>query len=81
MLVVETNAAGLRSRLIQSQSAALRELRLKLPPSLDPRAESAVFSFRDAIAAATMIALKEGSTNIGRKIAKILDSESDADRA
>jgi hypothetical protein len=40
-----------------------------------------VFSFRDAIAAATLIALKEGSTNIGRKTAERLDSESVVDRA
>jgi hypothetical protein len=80
-MMVETNAVGLRSRLVQSQSVALPELRLKLPPSLDPRGESVVFSFRDAIAAATLIALKEGSTNIGRKIAESLDSESGADRA
>jgi hypothetical protein len=43
--------------------------------------ESVVFSFRDAIAAATLIALKEGSTNIGRKTAESLDSESVVDRA
>jgi hypothetical protein len=80
-LILGTNAVGLLSKLAPSPSVTPQELRLKLPPSLDLLGESSIFSFRDVIAAATLVAMKEGSTNIGRKIAENLDSGSEAGRS
>jgi hypothetical protein len=76
---MEANVIGPLSRSAPSSSTTSQELRLKLPLSLDPLGESSVFNFRDVIAVATLIVMKEGSPNIGRKIAEGLDAENAAD--
>jgi hypothetical protein len=75
----DASAVGLLSGLAPSSSKTTVELRLKLPPTLDPLGETAVFTFKDATTAATLLAMKEGSINIGRKIADSLDAENAAE--